>query len=380
MIELILFYFYASISLYSSLMVISVKNPVHSVLFLILSFISVSCLLFLLRVEFLSLLFIIVYVGAIGVLFLFVVMMLDIKIKEYKLNKFDYFPFVGFLLIPLIYLFLDFFDSLVSKWVPYNMFLEQPKSSLELKPYKFIGERYETCSVIDLKENNDIVLKDNYSVLFNFYTLQQLKLNTINSEYKRIMPTVQEIDEITNKVAYYSSCSEKMPDIYDLSDFNNCLINLDRKLSNFLSIIAWNTMFTENHLKELPLDAFFVPLVVKKFFNVTDFNLPMNQYYKLTPIFYVTGSVIADTIFNLFGYKNLENWYNTIDYISDIRSFGQIFYTYHFAQFVLVGLILLVALMGSIVLTITFNKTKSTQNINRQIVKNYNNAVFFVKK
>ena len=76
MMELILFYFYATMALYSSLMVIGVKNPVHSVLFLILSFISVSCLLFLLRIEFLSLLFIIIYVGAIGVLFLFVVIFL----------------------------------------------------------------------------------------------------------------------------------------------------------------------------------------------------------------------------------------------------------------------------------------------------------------
>ena len=69
-----------------------------------------------------------------------------------------------------------------------------------------------------------------------------------------------------------------------------------------------------------------------------------------------------------------------MNFISDIKSLGQIFYTYHFAQFVLMGLILLVSLMGSIVLTITYHKVKNTQNINSQIVKNYNNAIFFVKK
>jgi NADH-quinone oxidoreductase subunit J len=74
------------------MMVISAKNPVHSVLFLILTFISVAGLLLLLEVEFISLIFIVVYVGAIAVLFLFVVMMLDIKISESKRNLFQYFP------------------------------------------------------------------------------------------------------------------------------------------------------------------------------------------------------------------------------------------------------------------------------------------------
>jgi NADH-quinone oxidoreductase subunit J len=67
-------------------MVISTRNPVHSVLFLILTFINAAGLLFLLEIEFLSFIFIVVYVGAIAVLFLFVVMMLDIKIVENNQN------------------------------------------------------------------------------------------------------------------------------------------------------------------------------------------------------------------------------------------------------------------------------------------------------
>ena len=78
-------------------MVVTVKNPVHSVLFLILTFISSTAILFLVEVEFISLIFIIVYVGAIAVLFLFVVMMLDIKITDLNKSFFKYFP-VGSLL------------------------------------------------------------------------------------------------------------------------------------------------------------------------------------------------------------------------------------------------------------------------------------------
>ena len=78
MVTLNLFYLLAGIALISSIMVISARNPVHSVLFLILAFFNAAGLLILMEMEFLSLIFIVVYVGAIAVLFLFVVMMLNV--------------------------------------------------------------------------------------------------------------------------------------------------------------------------------------------------------------------------------------------------------------------------------------------------------------
>ena len=93
----ILFYLFGGIALGSAITVITTKNPVHSVLFLILSFISSAGLLFLLEIEFISLIFIVVYVGAIAVLFLFVVMMLDIKITDSNPFFFKYFPIGSFL-------------------------------------------------------------------------------------------------------------------------------------------------------------------------------------------------------------------------------------------------------------------------------------------
>lgn len=91
-------------AVYSGFMVISAINPVHSVFYLVLTFVNTSLLLLVLGVEFLSVLFIIVYVGAIAVLFLFVVMMLNIKLIELIDNTTRYVP-IGFI-IGIIFLTL----------------------------------------------------------------------------------------------------------------------------------------------------------------------------------------------------------------------------------------------------------------------------------
>ena len=93
MIINILFYLFSGILVLSSLMVILVQNSIYSVLFLVLSFISSAGILFLLKCEFLALMFIVIYVGAIAVLFLFVVMMLDVKTSSLKKDTLKYFPF-----------------------------------------------------------------------------------------------------------------------------------------------------------------------------------------------------------------------------------------------------------------------------------------------
>ena len=78
----IFFYFFSIIGIISSLMVISFKNTVHSVFFLILTFITVGCLFIMIGAEFLGMILLIVYVGAVAVLFLFVVMMLNVAEKK----------------------------------------------------------------------------------------------------------------------------------------------------------------------------------------------------------------------------------------------------------------------------------------------------------
>jgi NADH-quinone oxidoreductase subunit J len=84
MLTSVLFYLFASILVVSALRVVTAKNPVHSVLFLVLAFVTSSCLWMMLNAEFLALALIVVYVGAVMILFLFVVMMLDIDVETMR--------------------------------------------------------------------------------------------------------------------------------------------------------------------------------------------------------------------------------------------------------------------------------------------------------
>ncbi len=82
--EKILFYLFAAITIYAAAMVVTRRNPVHSVLFLVLAFVSAAALWMLMEAEFLAITLILVYVGAVMVLFLFVIMMLDIDVAVVK--------------------------------------------------------------------------------------------------------------------------------------------------------------------------------------------------------------------------------------------------------------------------------------------------------
>ncbi len=99
---LIAFGLIAAVVILSALFVIAARNPVHSVLWLILAFFSSAGLMVLIGAEFLAMLLIVVYVGAVAVLFLFVVMMLDVDFVELKQGSLGYWPFallIGVILI-----------------------------------------------------------------------------------------------------------------------------------------------------------------------------------------------------------------------------------------------------------------------------------------
>jgi NADH-quinone oxidoreductase subunit J len=98
----IFFYLFAGTCVAAAFMVIASKNPVHSVLFLILAFVNAAGLFVLLGAEFLAMILIVVYVGAVLVLFLFVVMMLDVDFSELRQGFLQYLPvgaFVGIILL-----------------------------------------------------------------------------------------------------------------------------------------------------------------------------------------------------------------------------------------------------------------------------------------
>lgn len=95
MLQGIAFYLLATVAVVSSLLVVTARNPVHSVLWLILSFFSAAGLFVLLGAEFLAMLLVVVYVGAVAVLFLFVVMMLDVDFVRLREGYARYLPLAG---------------------------------------------------------------------------------------------------------------------------------------------------------------------------------------------------------------------------------------------------------------------------------------------
>ncbi|HEX2216719.1 MAG TPA: NADH-quinone oxidoreductase subunit J [Xanthobacteraceae bacterium] len=96
------FYLFAGVCVASAFMVIAAKNPVHSVLFLILAFVNAAGLFVLLGAEFLAMILVVVYVGAVAVLFLFVVMMLDVDFAALRQGFLHYLPVGG--LIGVVFL------------------------------------------------------------------------------------------------------------------------------------------------------------------------------------------------------------------------------------------------------------------------------------
>ena len=118
-VQAIMFYVFAALAVASGVLVVSSRNPVHSVLFLILAFFNAAGLFVLIGAEFLAMILVIVYVGAVAVLFLFVVMMLDIDFADLRSGFVRYLPvgaLVGFIL--LAELILDIGSSVVAPGMP----------------------------------------------------------------------------------------------------------------------------------------------------------------------------------------------------------------------------------------------------------------------
>ena len=101
-VQAVMFYVFAVLAVAAGVLVVASRNPVHSVLFLIMAFFNVAGLFVLIGAEFLGMILVIVYVGAVAVLFIFVVMMLDIDFAQLRAGFVRYLPIgalVGFILL-----------------------------------------------------------------------------------------------------------------------------------------------------------------------------------------------------------------------------------------------------------------------------------------
>ncbi len=99
----LVFYMFAAITVFAALRVITARNPVHAALFLVLAFCSSAGIWILLEAEFLAITLVLVYVGAVMVLFLFVVMMLDINLEELREGFWRWFPFGALLAVIMVF-------------------------------------------------------------------------------------------------------------------------------------------------------------------------------------------------------------------------------------------------------------------------------------
>ncbi|KTC96990.1 NADH-quinone oxidoreductase subunit J [Legionella feeleii] len=159
----IVFYVFAGLSILSALMVITQNNPVRCVLFLVLTFFASSVLWILVEAEFLALILVLVYVGAVMTLFLFVVMMLNIDTESMKAHFVRYLPF-GLILVALL-------TGLLLIAVPEDTFktdIEQPALSAQTSPNTTIDESnvVEPVKALSNTEKIGMVLYTDYVFAF----------------------------------------------------------------------------------------------------------------------------------------------------------------------------------------------------------------------
>jgi NADH-ubiquinone oxidoreductase chain 6 len=154
-------------TLLSGVMVIQARNPVHSVLFLILVFFNAAGLLVLLGLDFFAMIFLVVYVGAIAVLFLFVVMMLNIKIAEINEKRLRYLPIGGVLGLLFLFEVLLIVDNDLIPLLLYNT-----ESFLEFQNSSFINWSENLQTVTNINAIGNLV----YTYYFYFFLLSSLIL------------------------------------------------------------------------------------------------------------------------------------------------------------------------------------------------------------
>ncbi len=154
----ILFYVFATVLMMAALAVITAKNPVHSVFFLILAFFNAAGLFVLIGAEYIAMTLVIVYVGAVAVLFLFVVMMLNINFEKLRAGFIGYLP-VGIGVAVLLFLELGvlLYSSILSP-APVALATSPIPSALEISNAKAIGQVLYTNYLIAFQLSGIILL------------------------------------------------------------------------------------------------------------------------------------------------------------------------------------------------------------------------------
>ena len=194
----LLFFLFSSLALISGILVIEARNPVHSVLFLILVFFNAAGLLILLGLDFFAMIFLVVYVGAIAVLFLFVVMMLNIKLAEIHEKRLRYLPIgglLGFLFLFETFVIVDYDLIPVLGW-------DQWESWCQISNYKFI----EWSHLIEKSTTMEAVGQPLYTYYFDWFLIASLIL--LVSMIGAIMLTMQRNLDVKRQKVFLQNSRE----------------------------------------------------------------------------------------------------------------------------------------------------------------------------
>lgn len=206
-----LFYFFSSLALLSGIMVIQARNPVHSVLFLILVFFNSAGLLILLGLDFFAMIFLVVYVGAIAVLFLFVVMMLNIKIAEINEKKLRYLPVGG--LLGLLFLF-EIFLIVDNDLIPL-LVSRDPEFLIHFSSIDFV----EWSAIVNTVTNIEAIGQCMYTFYFYFFLLASLIL--LVAMIGAIVLTMHKGVHIKRQRVFEQNTREFAKTIHTVTDYKN---------------------------------------------------------------------------------------------------------------------------------------------------------------
>lgn len=320
--------------IFSAIMVILAPNPVHSVFFLILVVLCLSSLFLSFGIDFLGILLIVVYVGAIAVLFLFVVMMLNVRVDQTKESLIRYFPVMILLVFFAsfeIYYFMDpssflsyfnlFYDFWVISFCDPNVFI-YPDDGFSF--YKFLRDSID-------------------SDLLTLHSEQNLLAMLASTQYTGIfVDNVYNPDFRLNAVAQFNTLSlNSLIFHYEYLSRGDVFITVFNDLG-----VEWWTLLCKLYI------PFRSPLSLDEVF---DFQFPSSGLD-----LYMAG--FLDKPYLLSEPTNID-------------AFGFLIYNYFALPFILVSIILLIAMIGPIVLTLDHKKSIKRQDIQCQVERDFNRTI-----
>lgn len=308
-----------------SILMIVTKNPIYSVLYLILIFFCISIILLILGIEFIALTFLIVYVGAIAVLFLFVVMMLNIKIIELREVSFNYVP-IG-ILISITFLF----------------FVGLALVHLQ------VGFRLDTTNINGGGESAEVM---------KLFILSRTAVvsNDINTIINLKVSELENVVKLLNQP--------------NLSLYFN---NLDDIPDNFVTVL--NTLYSSDNFNHPTLNILNQPSVLdtKKIVGMYNENISMKHKYAIEKLDFLETYFFLIPDFNYYYFDfSLEN-------LTSSEILGSILYTYTFYIFFIISLILLLVMVGSIVLVLNQNINIKRQLIFKQVLQTTKDSIIIKK-